>query len=279
MPAVTPAPRVDRILTGHERREHDRCWRPAGTEDWLLVHTLSGRAHVTIADEQVPSGPGATVLYRPGAAQDFAGDAAAGPWELCWAHFHPPPNWLDLLRWPELGPDVLFMPAPGAPLLARIEALLLEMDRLSGSGLPLADRLALNALEAALLWWELQNAAHAPLDSRVLEAIDYLSRALSRQVPIGELASVVHLSASRLSHLFREQTGVTPHRFAELQRLERAKQLLELTSLPINTVANEVGFGSQFYFATRFRRLTGSTPSAFRAARRDEAAGRPPGYE
>jgi AraC family transcriptional regulator of arabinose operon len=97
---------------------------------------------------------------------------------------------------------------------------------------------------------------------------EYLSHNLDRRVPVDELAGAVHLSPSRLAHLFKQETGVSPRRSAELQRLERAKQLLGLTSLPVYQVPQQAGFESQFYFATRFRKVTGRTPSEFRASRR-----------
>jgi AraC family transcriptional regulator, arabinose operon regulatory protein len=273
MRTPTPAPPLhDRVLTGHERRRQDRCWRPHGTEDWLLIHTLSGRVRVVVAERELLLGAGDTVLYRPGAEQDFGGDDSSASWEVVWAHFVPAPEWLELIRWPELAPGVLHMQTPESPLRERIEACLLEADRLAVSGLPRADRLALNALETALLWWDIHNPSRRRLDPRVVEAIEYLSHNLQRRVSVGELAQAVHLSPSRLAHLFSRETGTTPRRYAERQRLGRAQQLLEVTLLPVNEVARQAGFDDQFYFAARFKKLTGRTPSAFRSWRRSEDA-------
>jgi AraC-like DNA-binding protein len=46
---------------------------------------------------------------------------------------------------------------------------------------------------------------------------------------------------------------------------QRSVLLIGKRSLPVQAVAAEVGFASQFYFATRFKKLTGLSPSAFRA--------------
>lgn len=267
VPAISPSPTVDRLLTGRERRNAERCWRPGGTDEWLLVHTLVGGARVGTTGGEATVGPGDTFLYRPGAPQDFGGDGR-GPWEIVWAQFEPLPHWFGLLRWPELSPGIHLGRLEDATLLGRVEALLLEANRLATSGLPHAIPLARNALEAALLWRDLRHPTGRPLDTRVVAAIDYISRHATRRPSIAELAQEVHLSPSRFAHLFTEETGLTPRRFVERQRLERAKQLLELTSLPVGAVAREVGFGSQFHFATRFRKLTGTSPTAYRAARR-----------
>lgn len=264
----SPSPGVDRILTGQERRALERCWRPAGTPEWLLVHTRSGRARIAYRDGERLVGPGETILYRPGAPQDFGGVETGQPWAIVWAQFEPRPHWLELLRWEALEAGVFIMKVSEPTSLERIEGLLLEADRLATSGLPHANSLARNALEAALLWWDLRDSHGRALDPRVVAAIDYVSRSPRRHVAIAELAGAVHLSPSRFAHLFTHETGLTPRRFVERQRIERAKQLLELTSLPVAEVAREVGFGSQFYFATRFRRSTGTTPTSYRALRR-----------
>jgi AraC family transcriptional regulator, arabinose operon regulatory protein len=272
MRAPTPAPRVDRILTGHEERHHVACWRPDGTSDWLLLHTLAGGARVSAAGEDVLIGPSDTVVYRPGTPQDFGTDGAPGPWEVLWAHFEPLPHWLELLRWPELAPGILHLRTSQPSLRSRVETLLLETNRLFGSGLPGADRLAQHALEGALLWLDLQNPARRSLDPRVLAAIDLLATNAHTRLSIDELARAVHLSPSRFAHLFRKETGLAPRRFAERQRIERAKQLLELTALPVAVVAAETGFSSQFYFASRFRKLTGTSPTGFRAQTQSHGA-------
>ena len=259
----TPTPQppsYDHLLTGHERRRQDRCWRPRGTEDWLLIHTLSGSVRLALPDRELLLGSGDTVLYQPGATQDFGGDASSAFWEVVWAHFVPRPDWLELVRRSKLAPGVLHMWAPKSWLLDRIEACLLETDRLAVSGLPQAHRLALNALETALLWMDILNPARRRLDPRVVEALEYLSHNLHRRVSVGELAHAVHLSPSRLAHLFRQETGMTPRGFAERQRLWRAMPLLEVTQLPVNKVARQASFENQFDFAALLQEADRSTP-------------------
>ena len=246
------------------------------------MHTLSGRLRLALPDRDLVLGPGDTVLFQPGAPQDFGGDPSSDAWEVVWTHFVPAPHWLELVSVARARAGRrLHLRVATSALLDRIEACLVDTDRLAVSGLPQAHRLALNALEAALLWWDAQNPARRPLDPRVVEAIDYLSRNLHRRVTVGELAGAVHLSTSRLAHLFSRELGTTPRRYAERQRLARAAQLLEVTQLPVNEVARQTGFESQFYFAARFKKLTGRTPSEFRqgsAARPGARARRaPPG--
>jgi AraC family transcriptional regulator, arabinose operon regulatory protein len=86
----TPSPLVDRILTGHEHRRLDRCWRPRGTGDWLLIYTLAGQARLILPGGDRLVGSGETILYRPGAPHDYVSPQA---WWIVWAHFHARPEW------------------------------------------------------------------------------------------------------------------------------------------------------------------------------------------
>lgn len=268
----TPAPDVATILTGSEGRSRQACRRPRGTRDWLLIHTTGGEASAELADGEHALRPGDTILWRPGTPQHFRTDSSEQrPWTLIWAHFHPRPAWHEWLTWPRLAGGVLWMPAPSAPLLDRITLALADMNRYAQSGVPRADHLAFNCLEAALLWLDAANPEARGLDERVLEALLFASRHIAEPIGVGELARAVHLSKSRLAHLFSEQVGVSPQQFVERQRLERAKQLLESSSMPITAIAQVVGFTSQAYFSTRFKMHTGRTPTEYRG--RDERVG------
>jgi AraC family transcriptional regulator of arabinose operon len=87
---------------------------------------------------------------------------------------------------------------------------------------------------------------------------------LREKIAIEALAEVVGLSSSRLSYLFKRQNGITPQQYFEQQRLERARQLLELTDLPVKAIAADVGFDNPFYFTLRFKRHLGESPREYR---------------
>ncbi len=250
-------------MTGHERRAENRCWRPNGTPTALLVHTRVGRAFVRVdAGEQVIS-PGDTVLWAPGATHDFGCRTGAEPWELVWAHFRPREQWRDWRMWPT-GTGVARIPAPTEGLRGLIDDALLEMDGHAHSGLPRASEFGGNALERALLWLEAAHPGPQQVNERIQEAVLFIASHIDRPLTVTAIADAVHLSPSRLSHLFTEQLGLPPARYVELRRIGRARALLDTTSLPIHAIAQSTGFSSQYYFATRFKALEGVTPSEWR---------------
>ena len=94
--------------------------------------------------------------------------------------------------------------------------------------------------------------------------VDFLDRKLGAKISVDDVAAAAGLSASRLAHLFRAETGQTPQRHLEAARMQRAIELLERTGFPVQQIAGAVGFDSPFYFSQRFKRWTGLSPSAYR---------------
>ena len=99
---------------------------------------------------------------------------------------------------------------------------------------------------------------------------DFIQDNLNQRLTLMELSTVVHMSPYHFAHLFKQSTGVPPHRFVLGQRIARASLLLRSARLSIAEVARLVGFRTPSHFTTAFRRMTGITPSAYRWGWRHE---------
>ncbi|WP_231930466.1 helix-turn-helix domain-containing protein [Friedmanniella luteola] len=266
MPTETATPTVPRVLTGSFAEGPSYVtWRSRGTTDWLVVHTTGGRGRFGAVDgRSLVVGRGDLVLLRPGVRHDYGTAAGADGWELQWAHVHPRPDWAPLLDWPEALPGVRHLHLAGE-VHARVRESFARATALGQGGLAQAELFALNALETALLWAATQVPGTSTLDPRLISVLEDVGARLAEPLTVAGLARRAGLSPSRLTHLFSEQLGVPPMRFVERQRMQAARQLLELTSRPVAEVARAVGYDDPLYFSTRFRRHTGCSPTAHRA--------------
>ena len=70
-----------------------------------------------------------------------------------------------------------------------------------------------------------------------------------------------------LSSLFKRETGKPLAGFINEVKVDEAKRLLRATDKPIVEIAVALGFSSQNYFQTVFKRFSGLTPEAYRAKR------------
>lgn len=252
------------VIAGHfDMDETYATYREQGTEDWLLILTLSGCGYTRVDGEETLLKPGVMVLFEPHAHHDY-GLKDGGHWELQWVHFTAPLTWAPLLAWPLWRNGVRHLSCEDSlpELQQAFETLVQDSTGYSKH----RERLASNALERLILRCDELNALsqEGVVDRRILRVASMLTHNLAEAVTLTSLSRYCHLSPSRMSHLFTEQLGVSPRTFLERQRLERAKELLTHTTLPVAQIAKQVGFDSSFYFSRRFKRYVSLSPRDFR---------------
>ena len=90
---------------------------------------------------------------------------------------------------------------------------------------------------------------------------------------VSEVAAEVGISRRALEQRFRCWKGCSPLEQIQRHRLQIAMQLLRGSEMRIKDIAEAAGFSSAEYFSAAYRKLTGSSPAAFRrAARAGDAA-------
>jgi AraC-like DNA-binding protein len=98
----------------------------------------------------------------------------------------------------------------------------------------------------------------------VAAAQDYLKNHMAEPIQMTDLIKHIGLGPSRLFHLFKLATGLTPNDYLQRLRVEKAKELLASPERTITEVAMETGFSSAQYFSGVFRKYAGRTPREYR---------------
>ncbi|MGW7200691.1 GlxA family transcriptional regulator [Streptomyces chryseus] len=88
---------------------------------------------------------------------------------------------------------------------------------------------------------------------------------LDRPISLRELADRAAMSTRTFSRRFCEEAGQTPLQWLTGQRVDRARQLLEETDLPVDRVAAAAGFGTAVSLRQHLHAALGVSPSAYRA--------------
>lgn len=97
-------------------------------------------------------------------------------------------------------------------------------------------------------------------------AKDMLHANLAGQVTLADLAGACRLSCSQFSQAFRRSVGYPPHQWLLVQRVERAKDLLLNSDLPLSQIALDAGFCDQSHFTRVFVQRVKASPAAWRRA-------------
>jgi transcriptional regulator GlxA family with amidase domain len=82
--------------------------------------------------------------------------------------------------------------------------------------------------------------------------------------PVAAMVRLSGLPERSFKRRFAQATGMPPLEYVHTLRLEEAKQMLEATDAPIETVASEIGYEDAGFFARLFRRAVGITPGQYR---------------
>ena len=99
---------------------------------------------------------------------------------------------------------------------------------------------------------------------RLLRARDFMYERHADHIDLDAVAREARLSRFHLLRTFRARFGETPHAYLTRVRLERAKELLASTDMPVTQVCFDVGFESLGSFSTLFARAEGAPPSSYR---------------
>jgi AraC family transcriptional regulator len=178
----------------------------------------------------------------------------------------------------DLDPARLTVPPLDALDLPQLRAAMLAVDaelRAGGPGGSLAAESLANVLAVHLLRHlsaprRLERGRDEVLPrGRLRAVVEYIEEHLDGGPTLAQLAAVVRLNPYHFARQFKAATGLPPHQYVILRRVERAKQLLQAgTNLSLAEVALRAGFSDQSQFGHHFKRLVGVTPGRFRTPAR-----------
>ncbi len=105
-------------------------------------------------------------------------------------------------------------------------------------------------------------------DQDLSAAVRFIREHAFERIGVKDLLDVVPMSRRRLESRFRRLLGRSPHDEIIRLRVERAKELLAESDLPLKAIAHRVGVRHVEYLSVMFRRTTGMTPTEYRTGTR-----------
>lgn len=100
--------------------------------------------------------------------------------------------------------------------------------------------------------------------------LELMRERLSEDISLEELAAEARLSPFHFARMFKQSVGVPPRVHLTQLRMEKARDLLETTDLPITEIAEEVGYSSNQVLARVFMKHHRMSPSEYRRAARGQ---------
>lgn len=113
-----------------------------------------------------------------------------------------------------------------------------------------------------------RNATGVLAQWQIARVNDFIERHLGRCIRTKELASLLSLSTSYFSQLFKQTVGMTPLMYVAARRVEAAGQYMLCSESSLSEIALSYGFCDQSHFCRVFKREKGLSPQTWRKLNR-----------
>ena len=237
---------------------------PEHFHTYYVIGTMDrGSREVTIAGETRRVAPGELVFFQPGEPHACR---PVGEERLDWRGLHVPQEVME--RAAEAVTGRRFAPHFTPPVLpgSELTSLFREVWELAAGEQGELRREEAFLLLVGRLLERCGGCPRPPEEVRpeVRAVCDYLEGHCDRRITLEQISALAGLSKYHLLRCFTRQKGITPYRYLETVRVNRARALLEQGAAPLDA-ALRAGFADQSHFNHFFKILTGLTPSQYRA--------------
>lgn len=236
--------------------------RPFGRSDFQIIYIETGTGHFFLNGEIKTYPAGTLILYKPGEPQVYTYESD-GKIKAFWIHFTGV-QVETLLKQNGLWENTVYAVGREKSLSDLIMKIARELQLKSFNYLQMTIAYFLELI--TMIARNIHNQ-HIPT-TRQFEAfvpvIELLQREYYKDFTVDFLASMCSMSAYHFIRLFKEYTGMSPHRYQTGIRLEKSKLLLLNTSSPISEIAFSVGYDNALYFSRLFKKYNGMSPSEFK---------------
>lgn len=228
---------------------------------YLVFYTLGGAGIIEQGGQSVTLGQSQALLMDCRAPQRYVTDPVRHHWYHLWAHVNGAgaDAISQAMGLPKLQPVSL----PLADVRPIFETIFENMKK-EGYIESLTTSLAVDKLLTSIALAPDSRGSFVEFDA-VSVARRYMEEHYAEDLHVDDVAREAAISTSQLIRLFKRQLGTTPHSYLLRYRITQAKELLAETTLPVATIARQVGFASESNFSYRFGEMCGQSPSAYRA--------------
>lgn len=228
---------------------------------YLVFYTLGGAGIIEQGGQSVTLGQNQALLMDCRAPQRYVTDPVRHHWYHLWAHVNGAgaDAISQAMGLPKLQPVSL----PLADVKPIFETIFENMKK-EGYIESLTTSLAVDKLLTSIALAPDSRGSFVEFDA-VSVARRYMEEHYAEDLHVDDVAREAAISTSQLIRLFKRQLGTTPHSYLLRYRITQAKELLAETTIPVATIARQVGFASESNFSYRFGEMCGQSPSAYRA--------------
>ncbi len=188
-------------------------------------------------------------------------------WQLKWVHFnaHNMPGIYEKYR--ERGGQYCFRPADGTENFSNIisDIFAIASSHSYIKDMEINEKLMQLLTELMRNSWNPDRTKKISTKRKDLRTVrDYLDTHYAEDIKLDDLAQMLYINKFYLTHIFKEQFGITINNYLTQVRITNAKKHLRFTDWNLEKISLECGFNNVSYFIRTFKKAEGMTPGEFR---------------
>jgi len=248
---------------GMSRTEPFHSFGPAIKPHYVIHFVLSGRGRFSIGSKEYLLERGYGFLIPPDELVFYEADGE-NPWTYIWVGFNGSMA-EELIAAMGLS---LANPVFGSDKEKELSKAV--MDMMEHNTVGIANDLRRNG-QLHLFLSLIAESAHIEekgetdkADHYVRRAVEFILNNYCNPIKVTDVADYVCINRSYLYTLFRNAMGMSPQQFLATFRINRAAELLQLTSLPVESIAISCGYSDPLVFTKSFKQMKKMSPSSYR---------------
>ena len=148
--------------------------------------------------------------------------------------------------------------------LRLIERLERELSGFQEGAIPMQNALLLELLVTACRRAEAPAQIEDLTRANIGRALSFMERHYASDIDLDQMAKAAHMSPRSFQRHFKATVGMPPLQYLQRHRIANCCRLLRETNASVQSIAADCGIPEPAYFCRLFRRMTGTTPGAFR---------------
>ncbi len=248
---------------GCSQTESLHSFGPASKPHYLIHYVLSGRGLFRFHDKEYKLEAGYGFLIQPNKLAFYQADER-DPWSYLWVGFagNRAGEYLKAMGLSERHP--VFACDRSEELYAIVK------DMMEHNTFGIANDLRRNGLMGVFLSVLAENAGVVAGQEEdkgnqyVKKAVSFIQSNYCNPIKVTDVAEFVCINRSYLYTLFQSYLGMSPQQFLTTFRITKARELLNSTDYPIESIALSCGYNDAVVFSKAFHAMKGMSPSQYR---------------
>lgn len=256
------------MTCGYAKCDPLHSFGPAVRPNYIIHFVLEGRGKYQVGDEVYEISGGQGFLIEPEVLTFYQADAK-DPWTYLWIGFQGEKA-QEFMKDIGLNSQKLIFRSKHAEKLKEIVVSMLKNNTYSVTSQFILEGLLYTFLSVLTEDIEITFSSEKERENLYIrKAIEYIQNTYSNNIKVSDIASYVCINRSYLYTLFQKNTGMSPQEYLANYRLTRAAELLDVTDLPVSSVAMSCGYRDPLVFSKAFKGKKGISPSQYRKMSRN----------